>query len=423
MKLLVFAHVPPPHHGQSYMVQLMLNSFGGDQRKRKSKAGGELPNHFGIECYHVNARISKQLEDIGDFRLGKLLLLLGYCVEAIYVRFRYGATNFYYVPAPGKAVALYRDWLVMFLCRPFFKRVILHWHAASLASWLETFTTMSARRITYHLVGQVDLSIVLSNCNRFNAEKLLPRRIEVVGNGIPDPCAEFETRVLPRRRARIAARKKLMAGQELTEQERAEAGAEPQVIRALFLAHCSREKGLFDAVQGVVLAFRQLQARHSSVSIRLIVAGSFQSPEDRNEFERLCSESPAAVQYVGFVQGPEKERAMLEADLLCFPSHWDNQPVSVIEALAFGLPAVISRLPSVQEMLPADYPGVVDLGKPAQMAAALLDLACFEDFEQLRRHFLSRFTLECHLANLAEAIHSVETAEPTPALQPAAQNP
>ncbi len=25
MKLLVFAHTPPPHHGQSYMVQLMLN--------------------------------------------------------------------------------------------------------------------------------------------------------------------------------------------------------------------------------------------------------------------------------------------------------------------------------------------------------------------------------------------------------------
>ena len=33
MKLLVFAHTPPPHHGQSYMVQLMLEGFGGDRRK------------------------------------------------------------------------------------------------------------------------------------------------------------------------------------------------------------------------------------------------------------------------------------------------------------------------------------------------------------------------------------------------------
>ena len=38
---------------------------------------------------------------------------------------------FYYVPAPGKRVALYRDWLVMFICRPFFSGVILHWHAVA----------------------------------------------------------------------------------------------------------------------------------------------------------------------------------------------------------------------------------------------------------------------------------------------------
>ena len=40
MKLLVFAHTPPPHHGQSYMVQLMLDGFGGDARRRKAGASG-----------------------------------------------------------------------------------------------------------------------------------------------------------------------------------------------------------------------------------------------------------------------------------------------------------------------------------------------------------------------------------------------
>src|ERR1043166_5553748 len=133
MKLLVFAHTPPPHHGQSYAVQLMLEGFGGDRRKRKRPR----TNESGIECYHVNARFSKTLEDIGEFQPLKLLLILYYCSQAIWCRFRYGVTNFYYVPAPGKSVALYRDWLVMFLCRPFFKHIILHWHAAGLARWLE----------------------------------------------------------------------------------------------------------------------------------------------------------------------------------------------------------------------------------------------------------------------------------------------
>src|SRR5882672_12831895 len=98
MKLLVFAHVPPPYHGQSYAVKLMLQNFGGDRRKQKKIT----PGRFGIECYHVNAQFSRGLEDIGVFRSVKTAWLFFYCLEAIWCRFRYGVENFYYVPAPGK---------------------------------------------------------------------------------------------------------------------------------------------------------------------------------------------------------------------------------------------------------------------------------------------------------------------------------
>ncbi len=119
-----------------------------DQRRAGSPTA--VANLHGIECYHVNARVSKELEDIGDFRLGKLFLLFGYCVQAIWCRFRYGVRTLYYIPAPGKHSALYRDWLVMFLCRPFYPRVILHWHAAGLAVWLETAIQRPARVFTFH---------------------------------------------------------------------------------------------------------------------------------------------------------------------------------------------------------------------------------------------------------------------------------
>ena len=210
MKLLVFAHVPPPHHGQSYMVKLMLDGFGGDHRKRAAR---QATSPHDVECYHVNVRLSKQLEDIGDMRLGKFYLLLIYCLQAIWCRFRYGVENFYYVPAPGKTSALYRDWLVMQLCRPFFKRVILHWHAAGLAKWLETCTQIRSRSLTYNLMKDVDLSIVLSRYNRADAEKLFPKKIDVISNGIPDPCPNLRERSFaaaqgPARRApQIAGRR------------------------------------------------------------------------------------------------------------------------------------------------------------------------------------------------------------------------
>src|SRR6185436_2325548 len=66
MKLLVFAHTPPPHHGQSYMVQLMLEGLGGDHRQRKKSDPPRPGDVHGIQCYHVNTRLSKRLEDIGE---------------------------------------------------------------------------------------------------------------------------------------------------------------------------------------------------------------------------------------------------------------------------------------------------------------------------------------------------------------------
>jgi len=45
------------------MVKLMLDGFGGDARQKKSGR----PHPLGIECYHINARFSKTLEDVGEF--------------------------------------------------------------------------------------------------------------------------------------------------------------------------------------------------------------------------------------------------------------------------------------------------------------------------------------------------------------------
>jgi glycosyltransferase involved in cell wall biosynthesis len=408
MKLLVFAHTPPPHHGQSYMVQLMLDGFGGDCRVAGQKAA-EIP---GIECYHVNARFSKTLEDVGEFQGFKLLLIIFYCLQAIWCRFRYGVTNFYYVPAPGKRVALYRDWLVMLICRPFFKKIILHWHAAGLAKWLETSVQIRARAATYRLFKPVDLSIVLSKYNFADAKKLLSQRICVVSNGVPDPCPDFTQEILPHRRARFAARKKLFAGETLAPGENEFAGGDPQIVKILFLAHCTHEKGLFAAMNGIAAANQKLAAENSPVRMKLIAAGNFVTEGEKEEFERLIKlqEFAETVKHIGFVSGAEKTRALREADIFCFPTCYlgENQPVNLIEAMAFGLPIVTTSWRSLPEMLPENYPGLVATQSPDEIAGALLTLARQKTGEQLRENFLRQFTLMRHLANLGNAIHSVE---------------
>ena len=415
MKLLVFAHTPPPHHGQSYMVQLMLNGFGGNQRKSAKTAALQQDSSgsaFGIECYHVNARLSQKLEDIGDLRVGKFILLMGYCLQAIWCRFRYGVTHFYYIPAPGKRSALYRDWLVMLICRPFFKRIILHWHAAGLAKWLETVVQIRSRAITYHFMKQVDLSIVLSRYNRADAEKLMSKEIHVVSNGIPDPCREFDSQVLPRRLARAAARKRIFAGERLTAEDVARAYHDVHLVKVLYLAHCTREKGVFDSVNGVALANEQLRHRQLPLQIKLLVTGNFVLPGDKAHFDELLRQRELSkdVEYLGFVSGEQKNRLLRESDIFCFPTYYENenQPVNLIEAMAFGMPILTTRWRSIPELFPVNYPGIVDIQSPEQIARGLISLMQNDTGEGFREIFLRNFTLEGHLTGLAQALRHLE---------------
>ena len=400
MKLLVFAHTPPPHHGQSYMVQLMLEGFGGDARRRKSAA----PPVLGIECYHVNARFSRGLQDIGEFQGTKIFLIFWFCLQAVWLRYRYGVKHFYYVPAPGKRVALYRDWLIMLLCRPFFKTIILHWHAAGLAKWLETETTIGSRATTYRCFRPVSLSIVLSRYNFADAEKLLSHHIRVVNNGIPDPCVDFETAILPRRRESFVRRRNIFAGEK---------NGALMVVNVLFLAHCTRAKGLFAAAESVLRANRALAGRGLPMKLKFTAAGNFVTEEEKAEFDRRMKnpEFAAAVHHAGFVSGEQKTALYRNADLFLFPTQYlgENQPVNLIEAMAFGLPIVTTRWRSLPEMLPPNYPGLVNGQNPDELAAAILEVLAVKSGEQVRGHFMQHFTMERHLTDLAAAIRSVET--------------
>lgn len=398
MKLLVFAHTPPPHHGQSYMVQVMLDGLGGDRRVSPGH-----PTAHGIECYHVNARVSRDAEDIGGLRLGKLGRLLGFCLEAIWCRFRHGVKTMYYVPAPGKRSAVLRDWMVMFLCRPFFPKLILHWHAAGLAPWLDSEAGSLTRALTRRALRHADLSIVLSDFNRADANYFLPKAVAVVRIGIPDPCPRFAEEILPHRDRRVAARRELLAR---------DPASEPNFVEVVYLAHGLREKGLFEALEGVLLANADLDKERSPFRFNLTVIGAFFSEAVRAEFEARIAQAQAGqdVRCLGFVSTEEKKQRLAEADLFCFPTYYsaENQPGNLIEAMAFGLPCVTTKWRSIPEMLPEGYPALVDAKSPRQVADALRSLITENPSRSLREHFLRHFTLEQHLQGMAAAIRSVE---------------
>ncbi len=383
MKVLVFAHVPPPHHGQSQMVQYLVDGL----RERPG---------LGIEVVHVDARLSDSLSDVGSARGGKIPRLLGHCRDAIRARQRTGARVLYYIPSPPKRSSLYRDWIALALLRPWFSRVVFHWEAVGLGRWLDEEAAPWERHVSRHLLGGVDLSIVLADANRGDAARLRPDAIRVVGNGVADPCPGFNRELAGVRQGRLAAR-------------RAAGGT----VNVLYLALCTRDKGVFDAAEAVALANAAPCEPGRPLRFHLTVAGTFPEPAVEAAFrQRIAAPDLAGrVTLAGFVGGPAKAACYREADLFLFPTWYaaEGQPLNLMEAMAWGLPPVTTRWRGIPEMLPDGHPGLVEPRDPAAAAAALHTLASGEDGTGWRRRFEERFSVGVFLESMAAALRSVDS--------------
>lgn len=336
-----------------------------------------LPAH-GVPLHHVNLRLSHNIADIGCWRPGKVFAVIVACGRAIATRYRTGCDTLYYVPAPGKRGALWRDLLVMLLCRPFFPRLVLHWHASGLNAWLDTKATAIERSLTRLLLGRADLSVVLADSLRADADALAPHRVAVVPNGIADPGA-------PRPRPHTPP------------------------FQVLFLGLCSEDKGLFIAASAVLAANRAASAANDAPDFTLIAAGPFPDDATAELFKELCRQYPATLRHAGAVNGAEKDTLFRHSHCLCLPTRYsaEGQPLVLLEAMAHDLPVIATRWRAIPATLPPEAM-LVEPGDADALVDALIQLRkCPPPAGVFRRHYLDRFTNSRHLDNLAAAFTSV----------------
>ncbi len=389
--LLIFAHTPPPVHGQSLMVQTLLTHLPS------------VAPH--LTLHHVNVRLSRDSTDIGRPRFAKLLPLLAACIRALVLRFRHGPMTLYYVPAPAKRSALYRDWIVMLLCRPFFPKLILHWHAVGLGDWLTHHATFLERFLTHRLLGRADLSISLAPELLPDAQHFRPKNTAVIPNGLDLPTPQN-----PKLQTRNSEPQTPNSEPETRnpKPEKEQLGS----TELLFLGLCSREKGLFDLLTAIAIANRR-----EPHAFHLTVAGGFASIADQHAFfSQVVALGPDVVRHVGFANDSEKHALLSSSHIFCYPTAYPHeaQPLALIEALAHDLPIVATRWRAIPSMLPATpHPHIhlVEPTRPDQLADALLAARHTPPPNgELRAHYVAHFTRTHHLTALARALSAHSAA-------------
>jgi len=367
--LLIFAHTPPPLHGQSLMVAKIIET---------------LTETSDWQIFHVNARFSDGEQDVGTLRAGKFFNLVKFVLEAIQIRLRFGVRTIYYVPAPPKLSAVIRDFLILTCLRPFFPNWIFHWHAVGLGRWVEGQLAFYGPRLPDSLAtlmrmackwthSGARLSISISQGDLADACVFRPKLTAVIPNGIADPWPDPVTAEngLKRRRS-----------------------LKPyNTRRVLFLSRLTRAKGIFEALA----AIRQAATLSPKIQWLFTIAGDFANAQEEKEIEAtlaLPSPENAKIHLQGFLSDFAKEEAFATHDLLLFPSHTESFGLVALEALARGVPVIGTRVPGLESVLAGTGCPLVPVGDVAALAQALLEIKLPFDPAPLRAHFLKHFTLD-----------------------------
>jgi glycosyltransferase involved in cell wall biosynthesis len=133
----------------------------------------------------------------------------------------------------------------------------------------------------------------------------------------------------------------------------------------LFLSRLDRKKGL----EQLLAAFHRCV--EAGADLRLIVAGGG-DPEYADPMRERASKR---VRFTGAVDAEQKRLLFSQAHLFVLPSHSENFGVAVVEAMAHGVPVLISPQVGIADAVAAANAGVVTECDEETLAAAILQLS------------------------------------------------
>ena len=111
----------------------------------------------------------------------------------------------------------------------------------------------------------------------------------------------------------------------------------------LFLSRFIKEKGVYE----LLTAFKCL---HEKIpNLKLILAGD--GPEKTNMQQYVYENSlQNAVEFCGFVRDEKKAKILKSADIFVFPTYSEGCPVSLLEAMAAGLPIITTPAGGIKDI-------------------------------------------------------------------------
>lgn len=141
-------------------------------------------------------------------------------------------------------------------------------------------------------------------------------------------------------------------------------GRSPDEPVIVFAGILTRRKGVVDLIEASHLLLSR------GVAHRLVIVGG--RPDEGIEEEDLVRDAATGPEVlVGAVPHDKMATYLRNADIFCLPSWFEAMPLSILEALASGLPVVATRVGQIPSIIDDSVGRLVEPQEPTALAEAL----------------------------------------------------
>ncbi|WP_028580028.1 glycosyltransferase family 4 protein [Desulfogranum japonicum] len=351
LRILAVGMLPPPLGGQALMFQWAVE---------------ELQRKHDVEV--IDLQVQKNIGESGSLSFSKLTSLARLIIESLRkTMFQAPYDVLYYCPSGPSTIGLLKDLLLLTVLRRKARTRVYHFHGTGGMAQLihmPGFVRAWARRVFF----RPDITVRCADVSPNDSEMCESQKDVILFNGIPDP----------------------LNGD-------APAYRDPEEHLVLsYIGVLTREKGVFDIVE----IARHLKERRKDFTVNLIGQGTADEVEKLDQLvQKYGLESNIFRR--GIVSGEPKFDMLRRTTFFLFPTFFraETQPLAVIEAMAMGIPAVVSNwrgLATIVDdgqngaILPAHNPELY-----AEKICHLLDQGCVPSMQEAARSkYISSFTQE-----------------------------
>jgi len=171
----------------------------------------------------------------------------------------------------------------------------------------------------------------------------------------------------------------------------------------LYLGRLSSEKGLLTLIE----SFKKLTS--DKASLKLVGGGPL-----RHQLETAAKSTPQ-IQFAGYLSGKALKNVIRDALAIIVPSEWyENAPISILEAFAFGKPVIGSRIGGIPEMIDEGVNGYLfepgsggDLREKIELILSLSDKQISEMGQAARQKVEREYSSDLHYERLMDLYNRV----------------